>query len=366
MSDTQYTRRDLLRTGAGAAGAAALAGCGDMIGGNGNGGDDPAQQVVPAQATMAGFVDLQGMVDDGNLRSIGDAFLGELATMEGYDGPETVEEAISQAEEEAQQSSDSSELGSDTLESMTFFTDVEAVDQEDPYAGAVISLSISESEFQDLLDQNAEDYDEDEYNGITIYSNVDEVSDQAGMSGSDAVVAWLGDGQMAAATRPVVEDIIDVFQGDADGMSGDLESHYDGVSEGYLRFATKVPEGTFPENSGQQGGVGPDWEPFQEIEYISGNFVSGGSTVSLNIRHHTTGSEAASNVSEEVDNLLGTLQMAFGQNELASNLLEAVSVETDGSTVITAFEDEVEALEGYAEEAASFLMSGGVGMGAGA
>jgi len=362
MSQSTYTRRDLLKTGAGAAGAAALAGCGDIMGGNGNGGSgsDPVQEVVPEQAQMVAHMDIQGMVQDSNLRSIGNSFLGELATMEGYTGPETIEEAIAQAEEQAQEESGDSELGSDSIESMTFFTEVENVDNQDPYAGAAITTSLSEDEFTSIIDEQGTEYSTEDYNGVTIYKGTNVDMQQA----EDGGVAWLGDGQMAAGTREVLEDMIDVFNGDADGLSGDIKGHYDGVSEGYLRFATMVPEGTFPENQGE-GGIGPNWEPFQNIEFISGNFVSGGDTVSLNINHHTDSSDSASAVQQEVDNLLGTLGMAFGQNELASNLLDAVSAETDGSTVITSFEDDIESLEEYAAEAASFLMSGGAGMGAG-
>lgn len=385
MSERDYSRRQLLRTGAGALIVGSLAGCTDSLtGGNGDGNGDGnstttpvtttatepgngtgtgtggggvgmAGQIVPARAEMVAHIDFAGMAGDQNLWSIGDAFLAELATMPGYDGPESVQEAVEAAEREAQQESDDTEIDSDSIESMTIFSEVEDMDEDNPYSGAVISTAWAESEFTDLLDDSEEEYTVEEYNGITIYvGSEDPVSEDV-----ESVVAWLGNGQMAAGPRAVVEDIIDVYNGDSQGMSGDLRSHYSNASQGYIRFASLVPPGTFPQNQEDQE-MGPNWEPFQNIQYISGSFVSREDIVSLSINHHTGTSQQATAVRDEVENLLGLAGVVAGESETASKMLDSVTATTSGSTVITAFEDDVESLEGYAQEAAKLLISQGM------
>lgn len=361
MSENKYTRRNLLRSGAAAAGTAvvgSMAGCGGILGGNGGGGD-PVKDVVPARAQMVAFMDLQGMVTDDNLRTIANAYLDEVSGLPGYEGPTSVEEAIEQAES---QSGDSN-LSSDSFESMTLFAEVENADPENPYGGAAVVTSLSQDEFTTALEEQGASYTESEYNGHTIYTPESGSGGEMPTGGlaDEGVVGWLGDGQFVGGTQEVVEDAIDVFEGDEDGIGGDLETRYDGVSEGYLRFATVVPEDTFPEGQGG-GGPGLNLAPFQNIQYISGNFVSSGDTVSLSINHHTGSESEATELQEAVDGIKGMGQMFAGNNEMLGDVIGNITVETDGSTVITAYEENVDTLSEYARELVA-AMSGGMGGG---
>lgn len=377
MTENTFTRRSFLQAGAATSGTVVLgsiAGCSDSSdgtttngtgngnGGNGNGddrttsetgnGDDSGNgtgdttgsgtgdvaSIVPQRAEMIVTMDFAGMADDQSIRSVANAFIDQIAEMQGesYQGPTSVDEAFSTAE-------GASGLDPNSVSSMTLFAELSTSMQSEQYGGAVMSTSLSASDITAAMDESDTQYQQTTYSGKTVYTFD---PSQAGETIGSGVVETgamgvLGNGQFAFGTQTVVEDIIDVMAGDASSISGDLANYYGQTRSGYMRFASMIPEGTF------EGDSSSSVPGMSNVQYVTGSFYSGGSTLGIESTLHAADSDSASQLS-------GILQMAVSQmesdqsSEEVKNLIDALTISQDGTAVTINFEDSVDDLEMYA------------------
>lgn len=364
MSENSVTRRTLLRSGAAASGmvaAGALAGCSeDTAGngtddgngdGNGNGSGNTADPsvVVPAKAEMVATIEVSGLVEDQNIRSIGNAFIEQLSQMEGYEGPSNIEEAFSSAESQAG-------LDPNSLHSMTVFGQVTQTSSEQ-YGGMVMATSLSESDMTDAMDRAEAEYEKSTYGGKTLYSvSESEVSGgSGGMVSQGGSMAVLGNGRFAVGTDAVVKDVVDVVNGDSDAISGDLEGYYSGTREGYVRFASLVPE-----SSGDSGGSG-GMPGMSAVEHASGAFYSAGSSLGIEATLHAGSEQAASQLSTALQTQLDAMTEQSGGGDQQNPMVEvasAISITQSGSDVNVAYEESTSNLESYAQMLVQMLLGG--------
>lgn len=348
MADKRLTRRSLLQRGAGAAGfvtLGSLAGCGGDGGGNGNGnGNAPGSSQIPAAAQAMVQVDAQGMLNDDNIRSVVNKFLEEAAAQGDYTGPQTMEEVLSTAESE-------SELSPSGFHSMTMFMKVDGASAVENYLGMLFETDWTAQEMIDAAGGLGADVSEGTYQGVTTYTTTD-------ATGETTMAADLGDGMFALGTENAAKDAVDVSTGNGNALSGDLANYFDQTSGGHMRFASMIPEDQLPEES-QQMDLG-----FQQIRYVSGSFYSQGSDLGVDLSMHTTGSEAASELSTNLEATLNFLSSGV-EDPTAQEIIDQIDFSTSESTVTITYAESVSKINTYVEAYAASVFTGGMGGGFG-
>jgi len=292
---------------------------------------DPAS-VIPAQAGAVVSVDMQAMLDDNDLRDVVNMGLSELASFgQGSTFPEDVESAIEMAREEV-------DLDPTGFNEGLLFMEVESSGTDEDYAGMVMETDWSEDELIGVLDSmGISEPEQSEYGGKTIYSAPD--SDDSGM-------AVLSDGQYAIGSMDVIEDVVDVSNGDGEAVAGELATLYNDATDGHMEFATVVPDDALTAEDFSTDEI--TIESVGEIEYMSGSVYKTDST--YGVETSMWAGDAASDLKEDIDAAL-TLVPQFDdvEDELATRI-EEIQVETSGQTVTMSYEEDIAEVKSYAEE----------------
>ncbi|QSG11991.1 Uncharacterized protein HSBGL_1574 [Halapricum desulfuricans] len=340
MSSREYTRRDLMQKGVAGAGfvtLGSLAGCGSIGGGNGNGNGNgsTAGDTVPAKAEAIVSMDVEAMLNDDDLRDVGDTVLEELQQFGQGEGnlPEDVDSAIEMAREEA-------DLDPTGFRSGTLFMQVEGSGANEDYAGIVMETDWSEDDLIGFLESEGDsDLEESEYSGKTIYSGAD--TDEGGM-------AVLSDGRYVIGPTAVLEDVIDVVNGDADAIGSELTDLYDMTTEGHVQFATVVPEGSLEDMDTEEIEI----ESLDQIEYVSGSVYKTDSA--YGVETNMWAGDAASQLKEDVEFAIDAATRLEDTSEALKSRLEDVRVESADQTVTVSYEEDIaqvkEAAQTYIEE----------------
>lgn len=323
----------------------ATAGCaGGVLDSNGNGSASSGAQLdsVPANAEFVGYADLDGMVNDDNLRTLMNTALEtQSEESEYYDGPTSVEEMLDEAES-------TSGLSPSNFHDVTFFgSSGEDVATNAQQSGMIVTTDVSEDELVSAIEEEGTDISEETYGDSTIYTY--------GFEGQNALAA-LGDGRFVLGQTAAVESVIDVEAGDEEALGGDLRTAYSNTDDGYVRFAMSVPQDDLPAD--QYDSQSPmNLSAFNSVEYLSGSFSTSGSDVSMDVNLVTDSSTNGDRMYDLIDGAL-SLYSGVGGEEV-QEALDKLSVEQDGETVTVSFTDTVENLEAYIEE----LYSGSVATG---
>jgi len=325
MPESTPSRRAVLRTGGTLGGLAAAGGLSGCLGILGDGSGAGRVDAVPEDATTVLYANVSGFLDDDSVRESIDEQIETFASATGgSDSPDSVEGVLDQIE---------SEVGLDPRELNELITFGEAGSSDS--FGAVVWTDWSEDDLTDAVEENGSDLEEDSYEGSTIYE---------GESGD--LIGVLEDGTYAIGSEGVVEDAIDVHNGDADPVGGEVRSAYENTRDGYLRFAFTVDEDLVPEESGGQF----DISVFEDVESGYGSIASGDTAFQVTLS--TTDADSAENVADVIEGGLATAEdqiegrESFGSSgeELVEQLLSAIEnteVSRDGSDVTVATSGDV-------------------------
>ncbi|MFB6203446.1 MAG: hypothetical protein ABEK01_03050 [Candidatus Nanohaloarchaea archaeon] len=177
------------------------------------------------------------------------------------------------------------------------------------------------------------------YKGKTVYVAKSESVVQ-GQSGQSLWIAEIGTGEYAVGTEKAVKDAIDVSVGDSEPLSGELKAAYESTRDGYVRFASRIPESQVPSGS---MGMGPDLSAFKNISYVSGAYYTDSNKVGINLNMETGGTESAKDVKDAIKGGISLLS-TLASNEKAQETLDKVKVSRDGKQVTITYEDSVDRL----------------------
>ncbi|MDZ7687971.1 MAG: hypothetical protein U5J64_04465 [Halobacteriales archaeon] len=308
----------------------ALSGC---IGGNGGGdsADVDVVEFVPNEADGVFHIDM-AILEDQTTADLANAFIEMDMEQQGedYEGPESYDEIW----EEFEQGSDTEFDPRDLHEAVVFGSvpeDPEMV-EEDGYTAGVLSADLTEDEMVGLVEQNAT-VEADEYEGVPFYTVEPD-------TGSASYMAVLQEGVFSFGTEQAVRDTVDVSQGDAETLSGDLREELDRVRDGYINFAFSVPDSAMPSQGGQ-GSQSP-FSAFEKVTVVSGSYYTDGDTVGVSTNMRADSGDDAQDVSDAVDGLAALGRMSFGEE--VNDILEPLEVERDESTVLVTYETTVDQL----------------------
>jgi len=300
-------------------------------GGNGNSGDVNVIEFVPNEADGVFHIDM-AILEDQTTADLSNALIELNMEQQGesYEGPESYDDIW----QEFNQGSDT-EFDPRSLNEAVVFGSVPE-DSSPPaggsqYAAAVLSADLTEDEMVSLVEQNAT-VEAGEYEGVPFYTV------EPDMGGSNSYMAVIQEGVFSVGEEQAVRDTVDVAQGNADVLSGDLREELDRVRDGYINFAFSIPESAMPSQGGQ--GSGSQLSAFEKVTVVSGSYYTEGDTMGLSTNMRAGSEGDAQDVSEAVDGIIALAGMSFGEE--VSGILEPVQVERDGSTVLVTYETTVD------------------------
>lgn len=248
------------------------AGCSGFIGGD-DVDDSPPLDDIPAAAD--GLIHVQSAVlTDSTTETLMDGLL-EMDTPEaddGFDSPESWENLLEEVEDDA-------DVELENIHSTTVFMGGDELHSGEPYTGVILQTDLSWEEFEELADEEADaEVEEDTYSGVTVYIEEDEFSDV------DTWVADFGDGTFAFGPEPVVKDVIDTREGDADGIDDDLRERFEQTTDGYLRAAfvlTDEQADLAGDVAEEEAGIGQMFIP--ELEAVTMSYHTEGDRMNAEI-----------------------------------------------------------------------------------
>ena len=328
---TGPSRRDVLRASAGVGLAAltASAGCTEQLDGL-TGGGGVGTDSAPASSQGVFTADVQGLLGDENTARLANAYLDVVSQNEYYDGPESYEAVLDEAEAQAT-------LPPSELESVLGFGEFGSLGfGGEAYAGVVFEAGWSESEVVDALEENGSTYTEGEYSGTTTYTNDSEYT--------DATLGILGDGRYVLGTTDAVEDAIDVVGGDGDSIGSALSGAYDATRDGYVRYGTELPDDSIP-RAIPAGDERVELDAYQRVTHSGGALYSNGDTVGIEVVFVAVDEQAAEAVVEQTEALVTVAKSLESTTEEVEAALDRLTVSQDGANVSITYETTVDELE---------------------
>lgn len=311
-----------------------LSGC---IGGGGNSGDADVIEFVPNENVDGVFHVDMGILEDQTTQDLTNALI-EMNMEEdpNYDGPESYDEAWEEFDEEADVDFDPRDLNEIVV--FTAVPEDPGTAQDEDIGAAVLSAELTEDDMVSLIEQNAT-VESGEYNGVPFYTV--ESENEFGETETN-YMAVLQEGVFSFGQEGPVRSTVDVAQGDADVLSGELREELDRVRDGYINFAVSVPDDAFDDMGGGQGGSGPDFSAFEDISVVSGSYYTEGDTMGMAANMRSGSNDDAQDISDAIDGIVALGDMSMGEN--ASAFLDPIETETDESTVIMTYETTVDEL----------------------
>lgn len=332
------------------------AGCsGVPFGGGGDSADasgdgTAATGSVPSDSTSLAYLDVDAMVGSDAHRQIANAYLEAYADAAGNDSmPTSLEAALTRAENQ-------SGLDPSKLAGVTVFENAEyqsgngsnASPMGGPgYQGSILDTAYGEDEFVSAMEERSDrNFSESTYNGVTMYRAQAET-----MLGSDQYIAVLGDGRFVVGSEAAVKDAVDVAEGDADAVSGELVDAYESTHDGMFRFAGLTPQETAGLGGDSTTVAGGMVGAVSSVTSTTGSYYVADGNVTMEASLRTSSESNASQLADTIDGLLSLYRGSMVQNESVQELLSGLSVDQDGSNVVISWADSVEDLEEAAREA---------------
>ncbi|MDA1035337.1 MAG: hypothetical protein O3B65_00475 [Chloroflexi bacterium] len=267
--------------------------------------------LVPAQSDLIGSVDLAQVLGDADVQA---AYQILAASSDAPDVPATFDDLLAFAEEK---------IGVDLngFNEVIFFGDSE-VDGSNR-GGLLASGSPSQEEISDaLLAADSTQFEPGEYGRQTILVSREE----------DAAMAVLGD-VLVIGSLSAVHAVIDVFNGDASLLGGDILAAYNDLGDVWVKAVFDVPAGA-TDDLGDLGGMGlpVDVGGLLNIERVTLVADKNGDDGVLAVTLVYPSEEEATETAETIDALL-TLISGFSDDPQLQSLSDALSISSTGASV---------------------------------
>jgi hypothetical protein len=185
-------------------------------------GSPPPAELIPEGANLIACIELGKIVEDADLRSAYDE------TAKEADMPATFEEALQELEEETG-------IDLNRLSRGWLFMDMSRLERFAPYWGVIVEGSFDEGGLVAAVEEEAgEEFATSEYKGYRIY-----ILDEEDGGG----LAFLDDGILVVGSMDVVEDVLDVAEGDRPSVSGEAYDLYTELGEPLIKIAVELSPG---------------------------------------------------------------------------------------------------------------------------
>lgn len=326
-----------------------LAGCAGQRGGTQA---SPAED-VPENVDVVLTLDL-AILEDENTNEVVNTFLDE-SLPEDSDEPRTLEGLLERAREEAD-----TNVSIDGLNEVAVFArtpDAPTVGPTQPepeYVGAVVTAAWERAAVLDDIrsSPSTDGFREgDSYEGVTVYEVINDTEEET------TYLAEYEDGRWAFSTnRSVVEDVIDVSNGDLDTFGGDLREAYDRTREdAYVRYAASLSEtqreliGRAAERAGE--GAPVDLSQFSKVTAYSGAYYTVDDRIGISTYLTAEDADAARRLNQTIGSLITLGKGTVEPGTPAETQLNALSTDRTDRAVGVFYEIEVDTLTELIREA---------------
>lgn len=297
-----------------------------------------AIDLVPAKSNLLGSVDLAQVLSDADVQ------VGyEKIAATSDDAPATLEELLTLAGEKVG-------VGLRGFNEIIFFVDLESVDEN--AAGLLASGSPPQEEiFEALLAVEGSEHKAAEYAGQNLL-----------VSGEDDSATTVLGGVLVMGSVSAVHGVVDVFNGDADGLEGNLKATYDELGDVWVKMVFDVPAGAADELVGDSAGIGLpiDLGGLLAIERVTVVADRTGDDGVLMVTLVYATEEEATETAQTLYALV-TLASSFSDDPQLDSLTEMLSITSTGTDVELEIRQTVQemldSLEGMLENEGSLVPS---------
>ena len=280
---------------------------------------DPVD-LVPARANLIGSIDLAALLTDPDVAEMY-ALLAESS--DDPEMPATIEELLLKAEE-------LSGLDLTTFGEALVFADIADAGESDVDFVALVAAGAPDGLFEKVRETADVDLAETEYNGIAVLESVDD----------DMAIAVV-DGAAVAGSRAGVQAAIDVAQGDAEAIDGELLAFYEGLGDVWLKVALVPPASIVEEAEGADLGLPVDISSILEMDAIGVVATKEGTdgVLRLVLRYETA--EQADSIQSAVNSLLSLLTV-FGGDDPSLEMLDKLDIRAEATDVVVEVREDME------------------------
>jgi hypothetical protein len=303
-----------------------LVGCSNSSGGTTN-----PIGLVPAKANMIAQADVSSILQDKDLTGIYDKI------PKGTSYPHTFNDALTQLK-------DKYNIDLKGFQEGVLFTDISQSGGGGNYSGAIVKGTFNKDDLITALESGSDIWNTNKYKDYDIYSN--ELSDTA--------FAFLTDNIFVIGAIQPVKDVIDVENGDAKALSGEVMDTYNGLGDALIKVAVAVPPGAIEGSLGQSASqILGNLSAFDKVKTVGITVSKNDASVTLNVKLCCADSDSAQGVEGSINNLISFVRLVMSlsgnqaQKQMVNNLLNKVEVGKSDSCVnitLTATITEIENL----------------------
>lgn len=288
-------------------------------------GNDADLDLVPHGATSVTYVNVDQATSDQAIREVVDTWY-ELESSD----TDSMDEAMAEFEDETG-------LDLDDLHHATSFSKYDestgtGVTQR---TATILRSDWSESNFVAGVEQDdSVTLVASSYNGVTLY----EPEEEPRFGTSSSWIGVLGDGTYVVGTEAAVKDTVDVQQGDADPVEGELRDAFEGTRSGYIQFAFSLPEEQIPSEARNV-----NTSKLRGVSVVTGAYYSTSNGLGFETTMHTESESTARDVKDVTEGGVSLLRGSTENQELKETLHD-VEVTQDGTEVTVTYENSVESI----------------------
>ncbi len=307
---------------------------------NSSGGVTNPIGLVPAKANMVGQADLSRILQDDDLWRIYYNSVNE----HDKTAPRTFEDARAYFNEEVN-------LDLKDLQQGVAFADVSQPDEAVVYWGAIVKGAFNKDNLiEAILSQDSGSWRIIKYKGYEIYTYQVEGKNEP----KDNVFSFLSANLFVVGTMQPVKDVIDVKEGDAKALSGEVLDTYNKLSDALIKVAVAVPAGMAEGDLGQSASeVLGDLSAFDKVESVGMTLSKNNESVALDMKLCCADSDSAQSIEQSINGMITLVKLLMAtsedqqQNQALDTLLNKIKVTRSDTCVsinITATLTEIEDL----------------------
>lgn len=307
-------------------------------------------KVVPAGIDFVASINIKGIIEDSNFKSLMNEGLSLYSQTRGEIGPNDYQDLKERFENET------GGLVLSDINSVIVFGKQSADEEEalptglyeDGYYGIVFSAAWSENEVITAIEtsNDGNEMTKKSYKEVTVYS-----PQKDGL----AQLAILNEELYVMGNEKAVKDVIDVNKGNTSGISGSLKSEMEELGSRLASFAVDIPESEF--SGFEEMSPAGAQNVLNKIDMLSGSIQSD-SNITITIRLVASDQDSAESLK---DTITGIISLVKGMGEIDSpeikEALNSIVVEQDGSAVTISYETSVENLKDLIDELSNLSSS---------
>lgn len=300
-----------------------------------------AIDAVPSGVDIVGIANWDKMINDRDVRSLGDKFLDVM------DGEYTsFDEAYSDLKDKAE---DEAGIDLDKISSVVFFGKIPKTmgyygTKPPEYFGLIIESDLDKDKIIAKIREEGEEIEEETHNGV-------DVSIIATGQEPEVAIAEL-DKLLLFGTKEAVFDSIDAKKDSDERLKGELKNSFDSVKGNFIKVAVEIPEELREEieKQGLTPGAPIDISKFSKIEYVAYGLNKEGKKFSTHVSIRTSDKSSAKDVADVIE---GAVKMYKGMApEETKKVLEKyeitqsdTTVKIDSEITVEEIEEAIEAIE---------------------